>query len=261
MKKFFQQYHYALLKNASPDGDPTNFNPQEFRRRLVELSNERPDKIMSHDVDNVLITAETEYRLYHQQGEHIFVDEDTESVIINAISKLESKALAKFRPPEEIGIIYRAKKPPILYNYETKDQKSAATQIESLGIFRVDDLENVELSNKAVTDPNLANLRDSLRFVCGCFMMRECFPQVFQEGLPDYVKHPTWFKHQNNKSISIARVSHEVCPHIRVGHFRLLTSERFVNKRGQLVFVKPSMVKGHATHTETGEKQHALDIE
>jgi len=96
-----------------------------------------------------------------------------------------------------------------------------------------------------------------MRFIYGCFMMRECFPQVFQEGLPDYVKHPAWFKRQKNKSISINRVSHEVCPHIRVGHFRLLSSERYTHKRGQVIFVKPSMVKGHAKHTEIKEIHHA----
>ena len=81
-------------------------------------------------------------------------------------------------------------------------------------------------------------------------MMQECFPDVFKEGVPSYVKHPNWFKKLNARSISVDRVSSEVCPHIRSGHFRLLSSDRYVHKKGQVVFVKASMVKGKAKHTK-----------
>jgi len=254
MKKFFQQYHYGMLKHASPDGDPANYDEERFASHLARIAAESPDKILDYDTANVICVVNTEYWLFRGEGEHIFVDEDTERIIINATRKLTNETLAKFKPKEEIGIIYRVKKDPILYNtHSALDPASSVSHVESLGILRLDDFGKTDWTNRTV-DSGLNTLQDDMRFVYGCFMMRETFPQVFQEGLPDYVKHPAWFKKQNNKSISIARVSHEVCPHIRVGHFRLLTSERYVNKRGQLVFVKPSMVKGHATHTEAKER-------
>lgn len=43
-----------------------------------------------------------------------------------------------------------------------------------------------------------------------------------------------------------AGVHGTVTPHYRIGHFRLLSSERYVNKQGQTVFVRPCFVKGVA---------------
>jgi hypothetical protein len=253
MKHFFKQYSYRMLKHASPDGDPSRYDEERFFNHLARIAEESPNQILPYDSANVLCVVNTEHRLFNKKGEHIFVDEESEAVILNAIRKLTNKTLAEYKPEGEIGIIYRAKKEPILYNtYSATDPKSSVSHVESLGILRLDDFGKTEWTNRTV-DSGLIGLQDNMRFIYGCFMMRECFPQVFQDGLPDYVKHPAWFRNQNNKSISIARVSHEVCPHIRVGHFRLLSSERFINKRGQVVFVKPSMVKGHATHTEKGE--------
>ena len=38
----------------------------------------------------------------------------------------------------------------------------------------------------------------------------------------------------------------DVSPHLRRGHFRMLSSDYFKNKQGQIVFVKSSFVKGNA---------------
>lgn len=35
-------------------------------------------------------------------------------------------------------------------------------------------------------------------------------------------------------------------PHLRRGHFRFLQSEKFVNKKGCIVFVSETMIKGQA---------------
>lgn len=56
-----------------------------------------------------------------------------------------------------------------------------------------------------------------------------------------------------SKEISDYLKDTELTPHLRRGHFRLLSSERFVNKKGQVVFVKSSFVKGHAK-TVIGEE-------
>ena len=255
MKKFFQQYSYTLLKNASPNGDPAQYEEKKLIEHLNRIAEKHPGRIQEEDARNVVCTTNTEYWICHKKlGNHIFIDKETEKVIINAIRKLDNKTLARYTLENDIGIIYRAKKDPILFNTAntSKGNKSAMTNTGDLGILRVDAFGKTDWSNRTIKS-GLSELQDTMRFVYGCFMMRECFPQVFKEGLPDYVKHPAWFKHQKNSSISINRVSHEVCPHIRVGHFRLLSSERYVNKRGQVIFVKPSMVKGHATHTELKE--------
>lgn len=265
MKHQFGQYTFKLLKDASgPEKNILHYDPTIFTMRLNAMKKQTDEaqipgmrKVEEGDVLNVLATTNAEHALWRGEGVHIFIDPDTEAVIINATSKLDNAALASYRPDVDIGVLYRKSKEPVMYNFASADHKAASVNVESMGIFRVDDLavmeESDDYSPKYAGDDNLKHLRNSMRFVCGCFMMAECFPEVFKDGLPNYVKHPNWFKGLNAISISVDRVNREVCPHIRSGHFRLLSSDRYVHKQGQVVFVKPAMVKGRAEHTNLEE--------
>ena len=258
MKHYFPQYLFKLLKDASgPKKDPRHYDPTIFAMRLNAMAKEAEKQqipgqraVEDGDVLNVITTANAEHALWRGKGVHLFIDPDTESVIVNAMSKMDNATLARYRPSVDIGILYREGKEPVMYNFASENHSAASVNVESMGVFRVDDLAIMGEGDALTDDDNLRHLRDTLRFVCGCFMMAECFPNVFKDGLPDYVKHPNWFKKLNVRSISVARVKREVCPHIRSGHFRLLSSDRYVHKKGQVVFVKPSMIKGKAKHTE-----------
>jgi len=267
MKHSYQQYKFKLLKHASgPDKNPVHYDPTIYGMRLQTLLKEHnaqqeqiPGAVQADDDDvlNVLIFTNAEHAIWRGEGIHSFIDPDTEAVINRAIEKLDNKTLARYRPKNLIGVLYRANKDPILYNYSSDDGKSAGINMESLGIFRMDDLGQIEWGSRGnrdtSPDESLNELRDAMRFTSGCFMMQECFPDVFVDGLPDFVKHPSWFKKLNARAISVDRVEREVCPHIRRGHFRLLSDDRYVHKKGQVVFVKSSMVKGKAKHTELEE--------
>lgn len=262
MKRNFKQYAFKLLKDASgPDKNPEHYDPTLFglrlnglRKECEEMKKEMPPEMTREiddgDVVNVLTTANAEHALWRGKGVHTFIDPDTEAVIHRAISKLDNEALARYRPKTDIGILYLADKNPIMYNFSADDGKSACINDESMGIFRMDDLTIMTEENSA--DGNLKQLKENLRFVSGCFMMQECFPDVFKEGVPSYVRHPNWFKNLSARSISVDRVERGVCPHIRSGHFRLLSSDKYVHKKGQIVFVKSAMVKGRANHTKLG---------
>ncbi len=78
---------------------------------------------------------------------------------------------------------------------------------------------------------------------------------VIRDGLPWDLKHPNIHKRPYTQSIlvhdSIKQSSHDSpTPHYRRGHFRLLRSERFKHKQGQVVFVKDTFVKGQAKTVE-----------
>ena len=247
MKHYYPQFKFKLLRDASPGHQPSNYEPLKFYNQMRSIQNGPP--MEKGDIDNVFIMANAEYHVFNNEaGNHIFVDPDTEQVILNATRKLTMKDLARYRPDIDIGILYRTGKNPILYNFASENPKSAAILIECYGIFRVDDI--AEVAPEDERNEVLRELKESLRFLCGCFMMIEMFPEVLHNGLPDYVKHPVWFKHGINFSVGITHKATAKCPHIRSGHFRLLSSERYVNKRGQIVFVKPSLINGKAKHTE-----------
>lgn len=76
------------------------------------------------------------------------------------------------------------------------------------------------------------------------------FPECLIDKKPDGVVLQYSFK---NKKITISTASQfkefeneiNITPHFRRGHFRRLENDRFVNKKGQIIFVKPTIVKGY----------------
>lgn len=86
------------------------------------------------------------------------------------------------------------------------------------------------------------------KLIVGLGMYLSCFPDQTKPGIPDDLKHANYYQGQK-RTIGI---SEEVVmrdgptPHYRVGHFRMLQSDRYTNKRGQAIFVHGCFVKGKA---------------
>lgn len=93
-------------------------------------------------------------------------------------------------------------------------------------------------------------------FVLNTIAYMISFPDYVQDGVPKILLKNRKIKTLNNKLLSISpdileKTSFDnegriVIPHFRKGHFRKLTSDYYVNKKGQLVFIKETMVKGAA---------------
>ena len=88
------------------------------------------------------------------------------------------------------------------------------------------------------------------KLIVGLGMYVSCFPETIKDGMPEDLKHPS--HHQYSKPFVIG-VSDKVrgtgtgdspTPHYRIGHFRILQSERYTHMRYQTVFVKSCFVKG-----------------
>lgn len=87
----------------------------------------------------------------------------------------------------------------------------------------------------------------------------QCFPDCVMDGLPKGTKLVNGFinpKKQITTSKSILPLIHNkeeraINPHFRMGHFRFLSSKRFTNKRGQVVFIHPTFVKGNSKYVLT----------
>jgi hypothetical protein len=91
-----------------------------------------------------------------------------------------------------------------------------------------------------------------------------CFPDCVADGVPKNLFERTEDKSARNFTFQLSEKIREnensqlsKIPHFRKGHFKLLQSDYFVNKKGQLVFVAETMVKGKAKtvsmSTETDE--------
>ena len=260
MSHFYGQYRFPSLRDASPEGKISKFDLSVFimqiNRGLFEGTISLPEK----EVHKIAGLVKTEFSVYKGNGEHLFVDSDTEKVIENAIRKLSNKDMAKYVPARDEGIIYREGKDPVLFCSLAREETGFTILCinDESGCYWQSGIEQGEspVSMKSGKALEATQLKDSLRFVLGVFMMRECFPDAFKDGLPRMIKQPNWYKRQKNTRITIDHIARTVCPHIRSGHFRLLSSPRFTKKQGQVLFVKASMVHGKAQHTEKENAVH-----
>jgi hypothetical protein len=86
----------------------------------------------------------------------------------------------------------------------------------------------------------------------GLSLYLSCFPETIINGLPSDLKHPSHHKHKDvftvgiSEKVKLGGTHDSPTPHFRVGHFRVLRSEKFTNKRFQTVFVHETFVKGTA---------------
>ncbi|MGJ1508179.1 hypothetical protein [Sphingobacterium siyangense] len=87
-----------------------------------------------------------------------------------------------------------------------------------------------------------------------------CFPDCIADGVPhdyfDYsenklAKNLTFQVSEKVKDIESSSLSK--IPHFRKGHFRLLQSDYFTNKKGEIIFVSETMVKGKAKTVSLSE--------
>lgn len=88
------------------------------------------------------------------------------------------------------------------------------------------------------------------KVVYGLSLYMDAFPDAVVEAGAENVhqiKHYDGARHiVNRNEIVDEEHRHSVSPHWRRGHFRLLTSAKFVRKQGQTVYVRGTFVKGKA---------------
>jgi len=89
------------------------------------------------------------------------------------------------------------------------------------------------------------------KLILNLLFYMSAFPENVLDTPPDEVCDK--LNKNNSKTISLSKEiadyiheNRDVSPHLRRGHFRMLSSDYFKNKQGQIVFVKSSFVKGNA---------------
>ena len=101
-----------------------------------------------------------------------------------------------------------------------------------------------------------SNINYDIKYLMKCVLNMlfyvEAFPIKIKPGVPpDYKK--TIGSNSNYVKTASIQIDESLIlnksksnPHFRIGHFRRLTHERYINKKGQLVFVNSCMVNGKA---------------
>jgi len=176
---------------------------------------------------------------------------------------------------EEACIIVRAlcdtaQQPMIMLHFEggsspsvmlVLDRKSGrmwfTTGYKGLGGFLSNEGQNVFVES----DEERSMYYAIKQLVCAGAAYIQAFPDMVRDGIPENLKHPNHYRKSVCKTIGIAPrliIRDGPSPHYRVGHFRLLASERFTHKRGQVVFVHGCFVKGNAATVLSPEESEKV---
>ena len=121
-------------------------------------------------------------------------------------------------------------------------------------IYNGADVSYVPMDDEKTFKRNAKVIKDAehVRVLLNLFMYMDAFPESVIDGPPP-VSMQSGYRSKGNYIIGASKeikdiYSYGMSPHLRRGHFRFLKSEVFKKKRYQTVYVKPTMVKGHASH-------------
>lgn len=159
---------------------------------------------------------------FYEEIRCILADDYPDGICINMPNQKDSIFLAAIRLPEKqwpvIGVSYNGK----CYGF---------------GNYSMQDYVN---TNGGLLEP--------LHYTINLMVYMDIFPECIKTGCPTINKSPSRKNITVNLTEKLAKsdTEREVSPHMRMGHFRVLKSERYTNKRFQAVYVKPCMVKGRA---------------
>jgi hypothetical protein len=89
----------------------------------------------------------------------------------------------------------------------------------------------------------------------------KCFPECVAEGVPKITVEKNEKRSERNVIFSLSekitdadRTQVSKIPHFRKGYFRLLQSDYYTHKQGQLIYITETMVKGKAKTISTSER-------
>lgn len=100
-----------------------------------------------------------------------------------------------------------------------------------------------------------------LRLAVNTIAYMNAFPECIVDGVPNNIKE------EYSKSIKLSEKVVEnlsdtkrMTPHFRRGYFKCLTSDFYTKKKGQIVFVKETMVNGNAKTVYTADNLEEIKI-
>lgn len=103
-------------------------------------------------------------------------------------------------------------------------------------------------------DDNISTTHSNMfRLAINTIAYMSCFPECVDDGVPKNLLERSENLSARNFSFHVSdKIKEDKTtklskrPHFRKGHFRHLRSDKFVNKKGQVVFISETMVKGKA---------------
>ena len=142
----------------------------------------------------------------------------------------------------------------------------------SIELYFSHGLQNGRLSNKFYID--LKNKKDEkslalskmFRLAINTIAYMKCFPDCVTEGVPRISYDRNEKRSERNITFQISEeitdfdnTQRSKIPHFRKGYFKVLRSDYYVHKKGQIIYVTETMVKGKAKTVSTSTQIEEFD--
>ena len=115
-------------------------------------------------------------------------------------------------------------------------------------------------------DPTSIKFTNIFKLAINTIAYMKCFPECVSEGVPKITKEREEKKSENNISLGLSTKITDTdksqktrVPHFRKGHFKVLRSDYFKNKKGQIIYITETMVKGKAKTISTSPELDNFD--
>ncbi len=146
--------------------------------------------------------------------------------------------------------------------YENNTIELYFSQNESINGLTTD---NFYLDQSKKQDEKSQIMTKMFRLAINTIAYMKCFPECVAEGVPKITVDKNENRSDRNFTFSLSEKIPESdhtqlskIPHFRKGYFKLLQSDYFVNKKGQIIFIAETMVKGKAKTGSMAPKKDKL---
>ena len=118
---------------------------------------------------------------------------------------------------------------------------------------------------KSRKDEDSKVVERNFRFAVNLLAYMECFPECVREGVPTTNNETEYQTKGRNIRLGISEKVMEdgqkgaKRPHMRKGYFKCLSSDFYKNKRGQIIFVRETMVKGKSKTVDMSDDEKKVD--
>lgn len=105
----------------------------------------------------------------------------------------------------------------------------------------------------------------NFRLAVNLLAYMECFPECVREGVPTSNNETVYQSKGRNVRLGISEKVIEdgqkgaKRPHMRKGYFKCLSSDFYKNRRGQIIFVRETMVKSKSKTVEMSDDERKVD--
>ncbi|HRZ27105.1 MAG TPA: hypothetical protein P5295_09885 [Spirochaetota bacterium] len=150
--------------------------------------------------------------------------------------------------------------------YETNGYALSLSLYEdnSIELYFSHGTQHGRLSDKFYSDLNRKQDEKSLilanifRLAINTIAYMKCFPECVTDGVPRITKERNEKRSERNVTIQLSEkitesenTHHSKIPHFRKGYFKMLRSDFYTHKQGEIIFVSETMVKGKAKTVST----------